>query len=164
MKSTFTFAEGLKEMKIITCGNKDIELLMDLRLEMLKVVNDLSADYEFSKEFVESARNYFVSGNQTTVVAKDGEAVLGCATASYIYIMPTFSHPTGNRMHLMNVYVRKEFQRKGVASKMVKALIEEAKVRGCTEISLDATDSGRPLYESLGFKFNGSAMTLNLDI
>ena len=66
------------------------------------------------------------------------------------------------RAHLMNVYVKKEFRRKGLAKKMLELLIEEAKSRKVTEISLDATEKGRPLYESMGFSSNDSAMTMKL--
>ena len=34
---------------------------------------------------------------------------------------------------------------------MVGQLIAEAKERGCTEISLDATPEGKSLYKALGF-------------
>ena len=66
--------------------------------------------------------------------------------------MPTFSHPTGKRAHLMNVYTKVEYRRHGIAREMVEILIDEAKSKGVTEISLDATESGRPLYESLWFR------------
>ena len=45
---------------------------------------------------------------------------------------------------------------------MLELLIEEAKSRKVTEISLDATDSGRPLYTSLGFSDSDECMTLKL--
>ena len=32
---------------------------------------------------------------------------------------------------------------------MIKLLVDEAKERGVTEISLDATDDGRKLYEAM---------------
>ncbi len=62
----------------------------------------------------------------------------------------------------MNVYVKKDFRRKGLAKKMLELLIEEAKSRKVTEISLDATEKGRPLYESMGFCCNDSAMAMKL--
>ena len=86
--------------------------------------------------------------------------VPGCATTCYLYMMPTFSHPTGRRAHLMNVYTRSTYRRQGIAKKMMELLLAEAWDRGVTEISLDATDSGRPLYESFGFTDSGECMVL----
>ena len=45
---------------------------------------------------------------------------------------------------------------------MVEILIDEAKENGVTEISLDTTEKGRPLYESLGFNSSDSCMVMNL--
>ena len=146
------------EYKIAT--SDDMEQLMSSRLEMLKVVNNLDFDYEYSDEIIESSIEYFKHGDHTTVLAMDGKRVIGCATICYIYIMPTFSHPTGKRAHLMNVYTMKEWQRHGIAMKMVSMLIDEAWERGVTEISLDATDEGRPLYKKLGFVDSTEGMVL----
>ena len=141
----------------------DMEILMKLRLEMLIEVNDLSSEYEYDENFISESRRYFESGEQTTVIAFDGETPVGCASLSYIWIMPTYSHPTGNRAHLMNVYTRADYRRRGISKKMVEILIGEAKGNGVTEISLDATEMGIPLYESLGFKASDSCMVMDLE-
>lgn len=146
------------EYRIAT--NKDIELLMSSRLEMLKVVNNLPQDYEYTDEIINESRDYFLNGDQVTVLALDGDIVAGCASMSFMRIMPTFSHPTGKRAHLMNVYTRSEYRRQGIARKMVNMLIDETWKRGATEISLDATKMGRPLYESLGFTNSTECMVL----
>ena len=146
------------EFRIATAG--DIDLMMSSRLDMLHVVNDLSSDYEFSDELIDYSREYFLNGDQTTVLALDGQTVIGCASMSYMTIMPTFSHPTGKRAHLMNVYTNSNYRRQGIARRMVTMLIDDAWGKGATEISLDATESGRPLYESLGFKDSKECMVL----
>ena len=146
------------EYRIAT--DNDIELLMSSRLEMLKVVNNLPADYEYTDEIVNESRDYFLNGDQVTVLALDGDIVAGCASMSFMRIMPTFSHPTGKRAHLMNVYTRSEYRRQGIAREMVNMLIDETWKRGATEISLDATKMGRPLYESLGFTNSTECMVL----
>ena len=97
-----------------------------------------------------------------TCLAFDNDAAVGCASISYIEVMPTFSHPTGKRAHIMNVYTKKEYRRQGIARKMVEILIDNAKRKGVTEISLDATESGRPLYESLGFKASEECMVIEV--
>ena len=151
-----------KKMEIKKATQNDIDDLMQLRLEMLKVVNSLNEDTNFDEKLIQCSREYFLNGDQTTVFAMEGNKIAGCASISYITIMPTFSHPTGKRAHLMNVYTRKEFRRKGVGKMMINFLIDEAKSRGVTEISLDATEMGRPLYKALGFNSNEEGMNLLL--
>ena len=111
-------------------------------------------------DFQEASRRYFLSGDQDTVLALDGDRVVGCASMCYIRMMPTFSHPTGKRAHLMNVYTDPARRREGIAAKMVSMLIEEAWNKGITEISLDATEAGRPLYRKLGFRDSYECMIL----
>lgn len=140
----------------------DIDMLMDVRLSMLRIVNDLPADYIFDDELVVSSRRYFLEGDQTTVVAVDDGRCVACASMSYIEIMPTFSHPSGKRAHLMNVYTEESYRRRGIARQLVNMLIEDACAHGATEISLDATESGRPLYESMGFKASEECMVIDI--
>ena len=141
----------------------DIEALMSSRLEMLKVVNGLPEDYVFTDQIINESRDYFLNGDHLTVLATDGDEVVGCASMSFIRIMPTFGHPTGKRAHLMNVYTRSEYRRRGIARRMVELLIDESWKAGATEISLDATELGRPLYERLGFTDSTECMVLTLD-
>jgi ribosomal protein S18 acetylase RimI-like enzyme len=141
----------------------DIELLMSLREEMLRIVNGLPEDHRFSDVMTENSRRYFLEGDQTTVIALDNGKAAACASISYIEVMPTFSHPTGKRAHIMNVYTNAAYRRQGIAQKLVNMLTAEAAERGVTEIGLDATDSGRPLYEALGFTASVSYMTKNIN-
>lgn len=149
-------------MEIKKATEKDIDNLMTIRLEMLREVNGLLDSYEYDESFIENCRKNFIEGNQTDILCLENNVPVACATLCYISMMPTFSHPTGKRAHLMNVYVKNEFRRKGIAKKMLVLLIEEAKSLGVTEISLDATEVGKPLYESMGFMISSSSMTLNL--
>ena len=146
------------EYRIAT--EKDIGLMMSSRLEMLREVNDLPEDYAYSEEFVAENRKYFLEGDQTTVLVLDGNRVIGCGTICYIVIMPTFSHPTGKRAHLMNVYTAKDYRRQGIGQKIVDLLIGDARKKGATEISLDATEAGRPLYRNCGFTDSEECMVL----
>ena len=141
----------------------DIELMIRSRMDTLRAVNHLDSGYRFSDGFRSASRKYFLEGDQSTVLAMDGDQTVGCATMCYISIMPTFSHPSGKRAHLMNVYTDAVRRREGIAYRMVSMLIEEAWRRGVTEISLDATESGRPLYRKLGFRDSAECMVLKKD-
>ena len=143
---------------------KDIEQMLQSRMDTLRAVNSLDADYRFGDGFQEASRKYFLEGDHTTVLAMDGDRVAGCATMCYMEVMPTFSHPTGKRAHLMNVYTDPARRREGIAFRMVSLLIDEARNRGVTEISLDATEAGRPLYRKLGFRESGEYMVMNVGL
>lgn len=145
------------EISVKIAQKSDLPTVIAIRMEMLSAVN---AGKSFDEDFRERSRDYFTNGAQTTVLAFDGENAVGCATICYVQVMPTYSHPTGNRAHIMNVYVREEFRRRGIAREMMKMLLDEAKSRGVSQITLDATESGRPLYQSLGFEGSEEFMEL----
>lgn len=149
-------------VKYMIASKDDMELLMQSRLEMLKAVNELPSDYVFSDEIITKSREYFERANQTTILAID-KNVIGCASLCYMELLPTFSHPTGKRAHLMNVYTNSQYRRQGIAYQMLNMLICQAKDRGVTEISLDATELGRPLYKKCGFVESDECMVLNLN-
>ena len=137
-----------------------LTLALAIRLEMLREVGGLPEEHEFPDSFIAQTVDYLAHGNQTTLLAMDGGQVAGCATICYMTWMPTLGHPTGCRAHLMNVYTAPGYRRQGIARQMVTALMDEAKERGVTEISLDATEAGKPLYETLGFQANDEGMTI----
>lgn len=143
--------------------SSDEALFLEMRLECLRVVYGFPESFSFSADLVAQSRKYFLEGDHITVLALDesGKCV-GIASLCFIGVMPTFEHPSGKRAHLMNVYVRAEARRRGIGKAMAARLIEEARAQGATEITLDATEEGRLLYEALGFGENKEAMSLVL--
>ena len=81
----------------------------------------------------------------------DEETFVGAGGISYFQVMPTYHNPTGRKAYIMNMYTRPEYRRKGIAYKTLDLLVADAKMRGITAVSLEATDMGRPLYEKYGF-------------
>ncbi len=154
-------------IQYIIAKKDDIELLMKSRIEMLQAVNCLPATHEFDQELMNQTRAYFESENHATVLAlesiesKESE-VIGCATLCYTQVMPTFSHPTGKRAHLINVYTHSDYRNQGIASHMIEMLISIAKTNGVTEITLDATELGRVIYQKCDFVDSKNHMVLDL--
>lgn len=142
-------------------GAKHLRDIIKLRVELLCGIYDKSAE-DFQGEFTRLSEDFFKSGDQTTVLAYDGEKAVGCATICYITLMPTVDHPSGKRAHIMNVYTNADYRRRGIARQMVTILLDEARERGAGYVSLDATENGRPLYRSLGFKENEENMGITL--
>ena len=163
MASEFAVKSDCAEIEIRLSRSSDEALFMEMRLECLREVYGFSENFCFDVDLVAKSREYFLCGEHVTVFSLDGNGkCVGVASLCFIDVMPTFEHPAGKRAHLMNVYVRAEARRRGIGKKMVARLIEEAGRVGATEITLDATEEGRLLYESLGFVENKEAMSLSL--
>jgi GNAT superfamily N-acetyltransferase len=63
---------------------------------------------------------------------------------------------------LAGIYVVPGYRRRGIAREVTVRAIAWCKERRCTYIRLQASDVGRPLYESLGFKPFREMMKLDL--
>lgn len=148
------------DVEIRFAEKNDLQSVLELRYEMLRIVNN-DPQMTFSEQFRRATEEYFAEGEQFTVLALDGKNAIGCATMSMIVLMPTGDHPFGKRGHLMNVYVKECYRRNGIAERMVDALLDRIKAMGVTNVSLDATESGRPLYEKLGFTPSEEYMEMN---
>lgn len=137
-----------------------IPTALKMRREMLGVIFEHDEE-SFEGEFSDRTEEFFKHGDQTTVLAFDGDAAVGCATICYMKLMPSFD-PSEKRAHIMNVYVRREYRRRGIAREMLNFVLDEAKRRGVSYVSLDATEQGKPLYKELGFGESLENMGINL--
>ena len=66
-----------------------------------------------------------------------------------------------SKAYIMNMYTNIDYRRKGIATKVLELLIKESKNRGVTDISLEATEMGRLLYEKSGFVKMNNEMNLS---
>ena len=85
------------------------------------------------------------------VAEANGRVVAGAA----ILISPWPSHPYDQqcrRATILNMYVDPKFRRQGIARRLMHAMLEWCRMQGFVNVQLHASDQGRPLYESLGFK------------
>lgn len=149
-------------IRIIKANEENIDELIAVRMEMLREVNKLPEDYKFGEKFIKDSRDYFMNGNQITYLAYD-EEIVGCATICYMDVLPTFSHPTGKRANIMNVYTKKEHRKQGIASTLLYMLIDDAKEKGATEIGLDAANEGMKIYYQNGFEKSEERMVMDLN-
>lgn len=131
-----------------------IDLLVETRIEVLRAANGLPDDADMSR-VAEESRHYYARAlaDDTHVgyLAFDGERFVGAGAVSYYRVMPTYHNPSGVKAYIMNMYVRPEYRRRGIATRMLDLLVKDARSRGVVEITLEATDAGRPLYEKCGF-------------
>ena len=133
---------------------KDIDILVRTRVEVLRAANHLDDDVDMS-EVEQASREYYMKalqdGSHTAYLVYENGSCIGTGGISYYRVMPTYHIPTGRKAYIMNMYTKPEYRRQGIARKMLDLLIQDARAQGIYDISLEATDEGRLLYENYGF-------------
>lgn len=142
-------------MEIRRATENDVELLIRLRMDYL------AADYgELGEDVAASIHNhireYFprvLSSDRfrAYIAEEDGNTAAG----AFLVIdewpaNPSF--PTGKIGTVLNVLTYPAYRRRGLASRVLRALIDEAKILGASKLELSATDEGKLVYEKLGFR------------
>lgn len=132
----------------------DLEILVESRITVLRAANKLSDSIDMTEVEIQSREYYKKALKDDIHVAYlvfDDTKIVGTGGVSFFQVMPTFHNPTGQKAYIMNMYTSPEYRRQGIAYKTLDLLVKEAKSRGISAISLEATDMGRPLYEKYGF-------------
>ena len=132
----------------------DLEILTETRIEVLRAANKLGDDVdmcEVKKQTLEYYKNALKEESHSAYLVFDADTFVGAGAVSYFQVMPTFHNPTGKKAYIMNMYTKPSYRRLGIAFKILDLLVTEAKVKGITAISLEATQMGKPLYTKYGF-------------
>jgi len=140
----------MNDIKIRELKEKDLFNGFLESLDSLRKASDSSpkkAKEIFKK--IKSDKNYKI------YIAILDSRVVGTAT---IFIEQKFIHDGGRVGHIEDVSVRKKYKDKGIGQKIVKALLEYAKKKGCYKTILDCTDDLIPFYEKIGFKRHSNSM------
>jgi len=78
------------------------------------------------------------------VVAGGGVVIAGYPSAPH--------DPRPRRAWILNMYTEPEHRGRGLAKAIMEAMVQWCREQGFAWVSLHASDAGRHLYESLGFK------------
>ncbi len=142
---------------------RDLDLLVETRILVLRAANGLDESTDMSavhRESLEYYRKALADGSHTAILVTDGGRFVGAGGISYYRVMPTFHNPSGEKGYIMNMYTAPEYRRRGIATHTLELLVADSRKRGVTAISLEATVSGRPLYERFGFVQSKNEMEL----
>ena len=134
---------------------EDIDELVRTRIIVLRAANKLSDDVDMSEVEQESRAYYqrvLESGEHIAYLVYDNDKFIGAGGVSFYQVMPTYHNQTGKKAYIMNMYTAPEYRRQGIAFQTLDLLVKDAKEQGVSQIALEATDMGRPLYKKYGFK------------
>lgn len=133
----------------------DIDCLVKFRIRLLKEVNKNVENYNWNKYF-EKLKYYYIDALACEKVIaflaeENGKIVAACCMCFY-NIVPMLFNLEGEIALLTDMYTIPEYRNKGLGIELLKNIMEYTKKQGYTKVVLNATDSGRKLYERYGFK------------
>lgn len=139
----------------------DAPVLARHRAEMFRDMGELPDDLYGT--LVEASTAYFAravpDGSYVAWVAQAGDGrveIVGGAGLQLRVLLPR-PDPTGTRLVrgpqglIMNVFTERSWRRRGVAEVLMREVLEWCRANGVESVVLHASESGRPLYEKLGF-------------
>jgi GNAT superfamily N-acetyltransferase len=96
-------------------------------------------------------RAWLADGSLRAWVIEDDHRIVSSGAILFVHWLPRPSDLTERLAYLHSVYTVPEYRRRGLARRIVLAAIETCRAQGLRRLTLHASESGRPLYESLGF-------------
>lgn len=141
---------------------RDVALSTDLRMEfMATMARNHNKNYskyangDLTERLRKANAQSFAAGLKddsiAVFVAYVGDEMAGSGILQEQHMLPNAAVPSGRFGVVLNVFVRDIFRRKGVAAKLMAAVIEEGKRRGLDRLDLKATEMGEHLYRKLGW-------------
>ena len=131
----------------------DVPELIELRLKYL--VDDFGELTEEQRQEIPRDLDPYLRfhmGRDLMVFVAREDGIACCAWLLLVDKPPSPRFPRGRTGVLFNVYTRPEHRRKGLASAVMRELLDDARARELDVVELHATDDGYPLYRSLGFE------------
>ncbi len=94
----------------------------------------------------------------------DEGAPIGCGGFVFVRRPPQAGDLSGCEGYIMNMYTEPAWRGRGVASLLVRAILDFARAAGVQQVNLHASAQGRPVYERAGFAALATEMGITLDI
>lgn len=138
-------------MKFREATRADSRWILHHRIEMF---TDMGLDNDYISETTRLTEEYleedWTVDYRYFLIEDKGEIIAGCGISPF-KIPPQASQKSGVYAYLSNMYVEREYQRRGVGRALIKHVIDVCRSDGIGLLFLHASDEGLPLYESEGF-------------
>ena len=144
-----------KQYTIRRAVPSDLDTIMQHRRKMFldmgrKDDADLAASMATSRPFFSER---LANGRYQAWLVENGaaEIVAGAGITIFDYHSSPLD-PSPRRPMMVNVFTERGHRRQGIARKLVELMIAWCRSEGFGSILLHASEEGKPLYDSLGFK------------
>jgi GNAT superfamily N-acetyltransferase len=142
------------EITIRQASLQDLEVVLRLRLDMLREVGSLGEEAR-AAELVAANRRYLEAaipeGRFLVWLAERAGRPVAIVALIPFERPPTGDNPAGLEGYVLNMYTVPSWRRRGLGARLLEQCIEYVRARGGRRLWLKATPAGRPLYEQAGF-------------
>jgi GNAT superfamily N-acetyltransferase len=143
-----------EELKFRKINKDDRDLFVKLRFEYFSMSDFDINEFERNelknnliKYFYESIENDFLG-----MICEYRKEIIAVAYLAINRKPPNPNFINGKTGTLLNVFTYPEYRNQGIATELLKKIIEEARRENINIISLSSTKDGEKLYKKLGFK------------
>lgn len=142
-----------------------IREIEDSDLDDLLVLFQEFADFQNSSEKMKNTSEDLKKDKDlfSGLIVKDEEGNL----AAYIIYFFFYSTWSGKMLYIEDIYVRKQYQNKGIGSRLIRRAIDVAKAEGCKKLRWQVSNwntNAIGFYESLGAEIDNVEMNCNLTL
>ena len=134
---------------------EDIDSLVKLRIELLNEANKNIENYDWGKYSKALKTFYYESvsnGKAIAFLVEENGSIVATSMICFYNITPLLHNLEGKMALLTDMYTIPEYRNKGFGMALLNNIMEYSKKSGYLKVILNATDSGRKLYEKYGFK------------
>lgn len=146
----------LSDIEISMAQNTDIDDVISLRLNFISEYSNNRID-DLPIELCQQLHEYFsveLNVNYFCCLAKYNNQAIACVGMHIRQLPGNLMNFSGKWAYIMSVYTLPEFRRKGISSKLLNIIMNDAKSKGIHTFELHATHDGEPMYIKEGFQIH----------
>ncbi len=129
---------------------KDIPSLCQIRKQQLMdegIEPNIEIDSELKKYFSVKLQD----GSLVEWLIEVDGTIIATAAIAFMDFPPTYTNKSGIKGYITNMYRAPAYRGQGLATSLLKKLVQEAKNRKVHKLWLGASKLGRPVYRKFGF-------------
>ncbi len=141
----------------------DIDQLVQLRLLLFEEIEEIVQN--ISVDVIRQATRAYLAKSlpQRTFLAWVAESENHIVATSGLVLferLPAPGNLSGQEAYILNMYTLPQWRGQGLATALLQEILRFAKETSIRRLWLNATQSGKPVYEKAGFLAESSAMEL----
>jgi GNAT superfamily N-acetyltransferase len=145
----------------------DADAFAEQRIQIFQSLGQLEARADIERFRSETRAAFLEALEQGSGVvwlaSNHAGEIVGSAALLFWPRFPSIQVPTRAEAYLAHLFVRPDARRRGLGSALVCAALAEARRRKLVRLRLHATEEGRDLYETLGFRPRTNDMDIYLE-